>query len=75
MDSQTLKGWICLQPNSSDVPTVIYMHENAGSNSSYLFEDIGTRIFYMEYYYKHVGVNVILVAYRGYSDSTGEPSE
>jgi hypothetical protein len=37
--------------------------------------DIGTRVFYMEYYYRFVGVNVLLVAYRGYSDSTGDATE
>lgn len=29
----------------------------------------------MEYYYKYVGVNILLIAYRGYSDSTGQPDE
>lgn len=37
--------------------------------------DIGTRIFYMEYYFKIVQVNILLVAYRGYSDSTGVANE
>jgi hypothetical protein len=29
----------------------------------------------MEYYYNRVYVNVVLVAYRGFSDSTGKPTE
>lgn len=40
-----------------------------------LFQDIGTRIPYIEHYYKILKYNVILIAYRGYSDSSGEPSE
>lgn len=67
LDKQRLRGWICKQPNSQEVPTVIYMHENAGN--------IGTRIPYMEHYYKMLRFNVILIAYRGYSDSSGEPTE
>lgn len=37
--------------------------------------DIGTRIPFLEAYQKYARVNILLVAYRGYSESEGEPSE
>ncbi len=47
--------------------TVVFLHENAGN--------IGLRLDYFELLVKKVGVNVVCVAYRGYSKSQGEPSE
>ena len=38
-------------------------------------KDIGTRVFFMEYYYNTLHVNIAIIAYRGYSDSTGYPTE
>jgi hypothetical protein len=29
----------------------------------------------MEHYYNYLHVNIVIVAYRGYSDSTGVPTE
>ncbi|EAR95417.2 alpha/beta hydrolase family protein (macronuclear) [Tetrahymena thermophila SB210] len=66
-DNINLHGWIAKRPNSKNVATVVYFHENAGN--------IGTRIFYMKEYNNQANVNVVLVAYRGYSNSEGEPSE
>jgi hypothetical protein len=43
--------------------------------SSIWYIDIGTRIPYMEYYYNMLKFNIMLIAYRGYSDSSGEPTE
>jgi fermentation-respiration switch protein FrsA (DUF1100 family) len=60
------------------VPTVIYLHENAGSDIKLEIKtrvDIGTRIPYLEHYYRMLRFNVVLIAYRGYSDSSGEPTE
>lgn len=37
--------------------------------------DIGTRVYFMEHYYNKLRVNIALIAYRGYSDSTGKPTE
>lgn len=37
--------------------------------------DIGTRMQYLEDLYKQAAVNVLVVAYRGYSYSEGVPSE
>lgn len=43
------------------------MHENAGN--------IGLRMDWFELIYKNLNVNVVAVAYRGYSSSSGTPSE
>ena len=47
--------------------TVVFMHENAGN--------IGLRMDYFEKVYHELGVNILCVAYRGYSRSTGKPTE
>lgn len=47
--------------------TVVFMHENAGN--------IGLRLDWFELAYHKLGVNIVSVAYRGYSRSTGSPSE
>lgn len=39
------------------------------------FQDIGTRLDFLEIYYQIVNVNILIVAYRGYSESTGTPTE
>ena len=38
-------------------------------------EDIGTRLPYIKQIIKKTNSDVIIVGYRGYSDSTGSPSE
>lgn len=43
------------------------MHENSGN--------IGTRMDYFDKLVKAVGVNVLCIAYRGYSRSEGKPTE
>ena len=47
--------------------TVIFLHENAGN--------IGLRLDYFELIYNKLDVNIVAVAYRGYSKSGGEPNE
>lgn len=47
--------------------TVVYLHENAGN--------LGMNLDYFETLVKKVGVNVLCVAYRGYSKSEGYPTE
>jgi fermentation-respiration switch protein FrsA (DUF1100 family) len=66
-DNIKLHGWFVKHANYKQVPTVIYFHENAGN--------IGTRLQYIKYYTQLHPTNVILVAYRGYSYSTGIPTE
>jgi len=56
-----------LQPNSEDKITLLYFHGNAGN--------IGFRMDNLEAMYKKLDVNVMIVDYRGYGDSTGVPSE
>jgi len=31
-DDVLIRGWICLNEQSKTVPTIVYFHENAGSN-------------------------------------------
>jgi fermentation-respiration switch protein FrsA (DUF1100 family) len=50
-----------------DKDTVIFFHENAGN--------IGLRLDYFSLLCAQVNVNVLCVAYRGYSSSEGTPSE
>jgi hypothetical protein len=47
--------------------TIVFFHENAGN--------IGLRMDWFEQMYKHLKVNIVCVAYRGYSGSEGEPGE
>ena len=47
--------------------TVVFMHENAGN--------IGLRLDYYETLCNFAQVNVLSIAYRGYSKSEGTPSE
>lgn len=57
-----------MQPESglSD-QTIVFFHENAGS--------LGLRLDYFETLITSLNVNVLAVAYRGYSDSDGFPNE
>lgn len=69
-DGIKLRGWFILQgENNAEAKkhdTFVYFHENAGN--------IGLR---MDYFVKmhSLGVNLLIVAYRGFSDSEGHPSE
>ncbi|KAM3140154.1 bem46 protein [Paramecium bursaria] len=62
-----LKGWFLKQQDFETKPTVIFCHENAGN--------LGHRLEYLESYYKYVGCNILAVAYRGYDESLGSPSQ
>lgn len=66
-DKETLRGWGMYQTNRKAVPTIIFFHENAGN--------LGYRLDFFQELYNSLGVNIIAIAYRGYSDSTGHPSE
>lgn len=37
MDNLTLRGWFFPQENNYDVPTIIFFHENAGSNFKQIY--------------------------------------
>ena len=53
--------------DSRNKDTIIFLHENAGN--------IGLRLDYFELIYHKLDVNIVCVAYRGYSRSEGEPNE
>ena len=63
-DGETLHGWWV--PAEDPRGTVLFFHGNAGNISG----RIGTARFFVE-----SGMNVLLVDYRGYGQSTGAPSE
>jgi len=46
---------------------IVFFHENAGN--------IGLRLDYFQTMYHKAGCDILAVAYRGYSDSSGKPSE
>jgi fermentation-respiration switch protein FrsA (DUF1100 family) len=49
--------------------------QNGNNNFEFSGPDLGTRIPYLEAYYRRTKANILLMAYRGYSESDGEPSE
>ena len=55
------------ETDSRSKDTIIFFHENAGN--------IGLRLDYFELIYHKLDVNIVCVAYRGYSRSEGEPEE
>jgi hypothetical protein len=54
--------------NPKSSPTIIYYHENAGSKNIPKI-DIGFRLPFIRELIRRTHSNVLLVAYRGYSDS------
>jgi len=67
IDGIQVRAWLLKQKDSRTRPTVIFFHGNAGN--------IGLRLPIAVEMYRNVLVNVLLVDYRGYGDSTGVPSE
>ncbi|KAJ0407275.1 hypothetical protein P43SY_008050 [Pythium insidiosum] len=66
-DGVHVHAWFMPQPESSTRPTLIFFHGNAGN--------IGHRLPNAVDLYHKVQCNVLLVDYRGYGHSEGEPSE
>ena len=77
-DGVKLKGWFINNTDEegknvfrtadlSNRRLVIFFHENSGN--------IGLRMDYYVQLYKMLGIDILAMAYRGYSDSTGEPNE
>ena len=67
-DNLKLQGWFMYQPtNANKQKTIIFLHENAGN--------IGLRMDWFALVYHELKVNVLAVAYRGYSRSQGAPSQ
>ncbi len=67
-DGLKLQGWFMHQHSEPEnAITIVFCHENAGN--------IGLRMDWFEQVYKRLGVNIVAVAYRGYSRSEGEPNQ
>lgn len=66
-DGVKIHTWLLLQKNSANVPTLIYFHGNAGN--------MGYRLQNAAEMYARVGINILMMDYRGYGNSTGTPSE
>lgn len=70
-DGVAIKGWFMFQdhmPRGEDsTPTIVYMHENEHSNQM--------RLPLFNYLVHHCHVNVLAMAYRGYSESEGVAHE
>jgi fermentation-respiration switch protein FrsA (DUF1100 family) len=66
-DGIAIHTWLMLQPNSNDVPTLIYFHGNAGN--------MGFRLKNAAEMYARAKINVLMMDYRGYGASGGNPTE
>ena len=67
-DGTKLQGWFMFhETDTRNRDTVIFFHENAGN--------IGLRLDYFELIYHNLNVNIVAVAYRGYSRSGGQPEQ
>ncbi len=68
-DGCKIVAYFIKQPSSqiSKVPTVLYLHGNAGN--------IGHRLHNAQALYRHCGFNILLLEYRGYGKSQGSSSE
>ena len=63
-DQVNIRGWFMFPSNNSnpkETPTIVYMHENAGN--------IGLRLPFYKYLINNLNVNILSMAYRGYSYS------
>ncbi|CAM9282963.1 unnamed protein product [Scytosiphon promiscuus] len=67
LDGITIHGWLLKSPESSQVPTLVYLHGNAGN--------IGFRLVNARQMQLATGCNVLMVDYRGYGKSEGTPTE
>jgi uncharacterized protein len=70
-DFVTLHGWLIhARPNASQLSSynanLIFLHGNAGN--------IGDRLGKIELFHQ-LGLNILIIDYRGYGKSTGRPSE
>jgi hypothetical protein len=63
-DGETLAGWYIPAPAARG--TLLYLHGNGGN--------IGHRIDQIAVFHR-LGLNILIIDYRGYGDSSGKPSE
>ncbi|ETP52466.1 hypothetical protein, variant 1 [Phytophthora nicotianae P10297] len=66
-DGVKINAWLMKQKEHTTRPTLIFFHGNAGN--------IGYRLPNAVQLFQKVGVNVLLVDYRGFGHSEGTPSE
>eukprot|EP00916_Digyalum_oweni_P019718 GHVL01032907.1.p1 GENE.GHVL01032907.1~~GHVL01032907.1.p1 ORF type:complete len:201 (-),score=32.59 GHVL01032907.1:316-918(-) len=67
-DKCELHCWFILHPtNNPNTPTIIFFQGNAGN--------MGFRLSNMKLLYDNLCCNILMASYRGYSGSTGTPSE
>jgi len=68
-DGTQLHLFLVKQPGekSAQVPTILYLHGNAGN--------IGHRLLNVQGLHASIGCNIALLEYRGYGRSEGSPSE
>ncbi|POM57615.1 Serine protease family S09X [Phytophthora palmivora] len=66
-DNTKIHAWLMKQTEHTTRPTLIFFHGNAGN--------IGYRLPNAVQLFRKVGVNVLLVDYRGFGHSEGAPSE
>lgn len=76
-DNEVIKGWFMAKadPRSDTLRQqmdekrrlMIFFHENAGN--------IGLRLDYFQTMYQKGNCDILAIAYRGYSDSSGTPTE
>eukprot|EP01083_Nonionella_stella_P081876 225781_1 len=66
-DKVLIHCWLIRQANSTECPTLICFHGNAGN--------IGYRLPNAYYMFRELHCNIIMVDYRGYGNSEGVPTE
>lgn len=67
-DDVRLAGWFIHHKETTKLkPTIVYMHKSSGN--------IGHTLQWAETIYHNLGVNLVIVGYRGYGHSEGSPSE
>ncbi|KAF0700393.1 Aste57867_9098 [Aphanomyces stellatus] len=66
-DGVKIHAWLMKQSRPQSYPTIVFFHGNAGN--------IGYRLPNAAKMFRHLECNILLVDYRGYGLSEGEPSE
>ncbi len=67
-DGERLHAWWIPQTEAPETrPTLLWFHANAGN--------MGLRLPNIRLYHAALGVNIFILSYRGYGESSGSPSE
>jgi len=65
-DGETITGWYVPAANEADAPVLLFLHGNAGN--------IAGRLGSIQTFHD-LGLNVFIIDYHGYGNSTGKPTE